>query len=325
MSVLPNIDVQLRPMLAAKFREDTTKAHLKEDGYLLVQPKIDGMRVPVHKGLPKTRSWKTWSSAALLMWASDHSTFLDGMDGEMIPGIYHNNPESDVFRRAMSEIRAEEGGREFTYFVFDNFLWPNIAYESRLQRLKNMLPEGYMDHNGQHYKILTRLCPTIGAHSIDEIYKLEEEWLALGFEGVIVRRRLSPYKYNRATTLEGYLTKLKRFEDAEAVITGVECRYRNDNEATRNELGLTSRSAHMANLVAQDMVGAFEVHLLNKPEVQFRVGVMLGYGLEEREKMWAARDSLIGRVITFKHQGYGGGYDVPRTPVMLSFRDPLDL
>lgn len=323
-------DTQLRPMLAAKFDEARTEAHLKEDGHLLVQPKIDGMRVLHYNGEPKSRSWKTWTSAQMNYWAAGHRETLHGLDGELLPGLLHEQGP-DSFRRAMSDIRAEVGGTEFTYYVFDNFLEPAIAYESRLERIVQRLGPHGMMIGPQGYKVQTVICPTIGVHSLDEIYQHEEKWLALGFEGVIIRRRLAPYKYNRATAREGWLTKLKRFEDAEAEIIGVEPRYKNNNEQKTNELGYSQRSAHQGNLEEQSAVGAFRVRLVGDrtsvdgPPVEFNIGVFLGFGISDREALWIRRDELLGKVIKFKHQGYGGGYDAPRTPVMLGFRDPIEL
>lgn len=328
-------------MLAAKFSERAFLEHVKLDGYLMVQPKIDGMRVLHHHGVPKSRSWKNWTSSALNHWSKDFKQLLHGLDGEMIPGLHYEDPEKDVFRRAMSEVRAMEGGQDFTYYIFDNFLEPQKAYWARLRDLKARIeedPDPLCSSPGK-YNVLLKVCPTYKVTTLAELYQLEEEFLEQDFEGAIVRRPMAPYKYNRATTNEGWLTKLKRFEDAEAVIVEVIPRYKNNNEKVVNELGLSHRSAHQDNLEEQAMVGAFKCRLLQSrtPDLgldapvnyaivtEFNIGVFLGFGLANREVMWARREEFLGKIVKFKHQGYGGGYDVPRTPVLLGFRDPIDL
>ena len=315
-------DTQIRPMLAAKFEEARTLKHLESDEYLLAQPKIDGMRVLGHNGIPRSRSWKEWTNTSMRQFFGDYAEFTHGLDGEMLPGI-DDNP--DRFREAMSGLRSADGSREFTYYIFDHFL-RTVPYETVLEDLRGTFGDGLRVIRANHehpYEVKLILCPTVKVFSLDDIYKEEEKQLAAGFEGLILRRRDSSYKWNRATAAQGWLTKLKRFEDSEAKITGVYPRYQNDNEATINELGLTSRSSHQDNLIQQEMVGGFDCVLADGTE--FKIGVFNGWSLEDRARMWAKKDEFLGKYVTFKHQGYGGGYDKPRTPVLISFRDPVEL
>ncbi|MEB3059503.1 hypothetical protein, partial [Parvimonas sp. D9] len=80
------------------------------------------------------------------------------------------------------------------------------------------------------------ICPSYAVSSLDEIYRREEEAIANGWEGGILRRNDRPYKHNRCTPNDGNLTKLKRFEDAEAIVVGYEAWEVNGNEATVSEL-----------------------------------------------------------------------------------------
>jgi hypothetical protein len=61
------------------------------------------------------------------------------------------------------------------------------------------------------------------------------------------------------------------------------------------------------------------------PAVEFNIGVFKDVDYPTKQQWWQTREALIGKYITFKHQGYGGGYDKPRTPVFLKFRDPLEV
>lgn len=340
---------QIRPMLAAKYDPAVTQKHLDSDGYLLIQPKIDGMRVLFDDGIARSRSWKEWTNRYLQAFARDYPNWTHGWDGEMIPG---HSYDPNVFREAMSGLRSEDGAREFTIYLFDNYdrSYAHYPYVSRaiacyedlrrvpatpgstsgIDSLSDVDPEkpylsGWWARVvSEHYSVRIVLCPTWEVRSLEAIDAKEAELLADGWEGAILRRPGRGYKWNRATTNEGSLTKIKRFETDEFVIDEVIPRYRNDNEATQSALGYTTRSAHQDNLVAEECVGAFRGHLLRNPEAIFNIGV-LRFDHSTKCRLWGIRETLPGKILEFSHQGYGGGYDLPRTPVGLRFRSPIDL
>jgi len=315
-------------MLAAKFDEARTALHLKEDGYLYIQPKVDGMRVLFDQGVAYSRSWKPWTNKYLQEFAEVYKSSTHGWDGEMLPGIHEGDTiHPDVFRQAMSDLRSMDGTQEFTYYLFD--LWdtsldkpsPYFIRKSFIECLHYGLWNPYFSK----FKVLVKQCPTFMVQSLAEINLYEEKFLEQGFEGAILRRKEGMYKNGRATPKGGELTKLKRFEDDEAIIVGYEVAYENKNEAITNELGLTSRSAHQDNLVPKDYLGSFTVELLKDRSKRFNIGVMKGFTQDDRRSLWNQRGQLLGKIVKFKHQGYAGGYDLPRTPVLDSFRDPIDL
>jgi DNA ligase-1 len=316
---------QPRPMLAAKYDEACTAEHLKADGYLIMQPKIDGMRVLFDGGLARSRSWKLWTNRYLKAFAAEHAALTDGWDGEMVPG---HSYDPEVFRKAMSGLRSEDGSREFTYFLFDNWTSKN-RYNIRRSQCEGELAlqsEYYFKGVDYHAKVV--LCPEFRVRSIQEIDEGEAKLLSEGWEGAILRRPHSLYKWNRATSKGGELTKLKRFEDAEAVIVGLHPAYENQNEAQKSLLGYTTRSAHQANLVAKDYLGSMDCVLLQegkRTDITFNIGVFKGLSHEQRRELLLQGEALHGKIVNFSHQGYGGGYDKPRTPVFQRFRDVIDL
>ena len=320
-----------RPMLAAKFDEARTALHLMEDGYLYIQPKIDGMRVLFDEGVAYSRSWKPWTNVHLQSFATVYTASTHGWDGEMLPGIHEGDTiHPDVFRRAMSDLRAMDGTTEFTYYLFD--LWdvglPEAGRQTEYYIRKDIAectPFKLWECGGRSFKVLVRPCPTFRVTTLEQIAEYEETFLAQGFEGAILRRKNGLYKNGRATPKGGELTKLKRFEDDEAVIVGYEVAYENQNAATINELGLTSRSAHQDNLVPKDYLGSLTVELLKDRSKRFNIGVMKGFTQDDRRSLLKSGNALLGKIVKFKHQGYAGGYDLPRTPVLDSFRDPIDL
>jgi DNA ligase-1 len=325
-----------RPMLAdnKKVTQQQLQAHLDE-APLIMQPKIDGMRVLIDDAaIPRTRSGKEHKNRYLRDFCRHHPS-LRGLDGEVASGL---QMRADTFRDSMSGIRSEDGSPEFTFYFFDFFLEPWCANSYTYRRAAvahtlSTLAKGTFSMEEGHtissdvgnYTAKLMIVPQKLVSTLDEINEEEERLLTLGWEGAILRKDDRQYKYNRSTNREGSLIKLKRFEDDEAVITGCYPWEVNENEATTSPLGFTARSAHQGNKRAIDRLGGFHCHLLRDPSVTFDIGVFRGWSHSDRDRLWADRESLPGRIIKFAHQGYGGGYDRPRTPVGLGFRDVNDL
>lgn len=333
-----------RPMLAAKFDPAVTAAHIQQDGFIYVQPKIDGMRCLFDNGVARSRSWKLHPNRHLQEFAQVSKWYLHGIDSEVIAGhVYDKN----VFRRGMSDTRSVDGSPEFTIFYFDmwtpevgddrkavrkdgDYLWTGFErYTQRLSmatilmegletdkttfgRLKNETPGTF------HAKLVKT--PTFKAYSVEEVMAHEATLCEAGWEGIVLRRPNLSYKWNRATTKGGELTKVKRWVDVDATITGYEPRYRNDNEATTAPLGFIARSSHLANLTPLECLGALHVKEA-ATDLTYKVGVFRGWDIPYRTELWGVRDSLIGRTIKVARQGYTGGYDAARTPVGLGFRE----
>jgi DNA ligase-1 len=144
--------------------------------------------------------------------------------------------------------------------------------------------------------------------------------IEMGYEGMILRNPLAAYKSGRATKTMRELLKIKRFEDAEAVIIGVEELMHNENEAKVNALGLTERGHKKANLVPGGVLGALVVR--DENGVEFRIGT--GFSQAERADLWMKKDSLIGRIVKYKFLSVGMK-NAPRHPVFLGWRDLSDM
>jgi len=340
-------------MLAAKYERTITEQHLIEDGFLLMQPKVDGMRVLFDDGVARSRSWKPWTNVYLQNFAKSplFKDRIHGWDGEMLPGLLDTTtPDPEDFRRAMSGLRSAEGSSRMTYFLFDNWdeSWKDRTYQDRQKAITQdvrealeQLPSDVWQHGYdgmvfeelaplgtcKMFEVKVVLCPTKPVYSIEEVEQTHLEFVAAGWEGSIVRRWKAPYKWNRATLNEGWLMKIKDVEDAEAEIYGAEPAYENQNEAVVSPLGYTKRSSHQDNLVPKDYLGAWLVRSLVDPSITFKVGVLKGYSIEDRRVLWQRylKGEMNGKILKFEHQGYGGGYDKPRTPVGISLRDPIDL
>jgi len=158
-------------------------------------------------------------------------------------------------------------------------------------------------------------------HNEDEMLEYEASSVAEGYEGIILRSPNAPYKFGRSTVNEGYLLKVKRFEDSEAEIIGFEEEMFNGNEAQTNELGRTKRSTAQAGLVGKDTLGAFLVRDIHTG-VEFSIGT--GLTALQRGTFWARQDEYLGQLIKYKYFPVGVK-DKPSHPVFLGLRDRRDL
>ncbi len=304
-----------KPLLAAKKRKEQSQEefldmiakHLSREP-MGATPKIDGIRctcqethVPRDLCLPLTRSLKLIPNLHIREQLRTQVT--PGIDGELTCG--------KTFQAVTSGVMTESGKPDFTYYVFDYFDH-QLSYQTRLMRMENF----YLERPA-FVKILTPVIIT----SIDQLLKLDEEYVQQGAEGTMIRLMSSPYKQGRSTQREGYLIALKRFEDAEAMIIGSYEEMHNDNPQSLNELGYTERSSHKANMSGKGRLGGFYVRNLSD-SVEFKVGS--GFTASDREFYWAQRDAMIGKIIKYKHQPHGRK-DKPRTPIFLGIRDPRDM
>ena len=149
----------------------------------------------------------------------------------------------------------------------------------------------------------------------------ETKQLKDGHEGVMVRSLDGPYKEGRSTVREGYLLKLKRFEDDEARVIGVIEELHNENEATVDNLGRTKRSSHKANKTGKGSMGALRCTRLRDGK-EFKIGT--GFTAEQREELWLEREDVLGRIVKYKSQAVGA-QEKPRFPSFLGFRHKDDM
>jgi DNA ligase 1 len=213
---------------------------------------------------------------------------------------------------------SRDGKPDLIYFVFD--LCPGWTREAQrrpyLERLQ--LLEQWFARAGA-WKRAVKLVSWERLESLAELETYEARQLEIGWEGVCLRALDAPYKAGRSTFNEHALLKLKRFEDFEATVVGVEERLHNGNLAVRNRLGQLERSSAKGGKTPMGTLGAL---ICKRGDVTFNVGT--GFTDEARAMLWAGRETLLGRVVKVKSQPYGEK-DRPRLPVFLGFRDGRDL
>lgn len=275
-------------------------------------PKLDGIRCLIIDGVAKTRTLKDVPNkeiSALLSQAS-----LNGLDGELIVG----EPTSKtVYNETVSQVMAhDKGAANVTFYVFDAHDIPEATYRHRLDSLIAQMPD-FQSGCGISIALLDQVL----LHNEEEMLAYEAKCVADGYEGIILRSPEAPYKYGRSTVNEGYLLKVKRFEDSEAEIIGFEEEMFNGNEAQTNELGRTKRSSAQAGKSGKNSLGAFTVRDVLSG-VEFSVGT--GLTAADRADFWARRTELRGALIKYKFFPVGVKV-APRHPVYLGFRDRADL
>lgn len=299
------------PMLAGKIKlVDLPKVQFAVYG----QPKLDGNRMMVQGGQPISRKGKLFPNRKLQEWVARYAHVLDGMDGELIVGEPWAH---DACRRTTSVVMSFDKVNDVHFYVYDLISMPGATYTSRWAELHRRVSEAE----------LPGLC-LVDSQLLtgeDALVRFETEMLAKGYEGVILRAPDAAYKHGRSTVKKGELLALKRFEDTEAEVIGFAEEMRNDNEQTRDAFGSAKRSTHKANLTGKGMLGALRCRgLPGTPFAGLEFDIGSGFDDATATQLWAERDSLAGRLVKFQYFA-AGVKELPRFPVFLCFRDPIDM
>lgn len=295
----------LKPMLAASLLKGAVDTL---EYPLYASPKLDGVRALVTGEGFVSRNLKPIPNQFVQSFASEFAPLLDG---ELVVG---DPTEKDCFRKTTSGVMSAEGTPNFTFWVFDRIL--ELEFRNRLAdvkwRTKTMTGAAARRVAVVPHKLV---------QNAFELHEFEEAMLERGFEGVMLRSPDSPYKHGRSTLREGYLIKMKRFVDSEAVVIGCEELLHNQNTATTNALGHKERSAHKAGKVRGGTLGALFVRDC-ATGVEFRIGS--GFTAEERQLMWHDRGRLTGQIVRYRYFPTGSK-TAPRFPVFAGWRSPDDL
>jgi DNA ligase-1 len=288
-----------KPMLASKCeRPDLLPFPV------LATPKLDGIRCLKLGGKALTRSFKPISNRFAREWIE--ANLPDGLDGELML-------RGGTFSETTGAIGARDGTPDFVFHVFD-CVTDSISTPYRLRmEVLAALPD-----SPRIVKVLPVLIRDAAA-----LVAYEEECIAAGYEGVMVRTPNSPYKCGRSTEREAWLLKIKRFEDAEAMVLASYEGMTNQNAAELDAFGRTKRSLAQAGMIGRGELGGFVVRHLSTG-VEFRLGYNHIVGGVDRVTLWLRREMLVGRVVKFSHQP-SGAKEAPRFPKFIGFREAWDM
>ena len=295
-----NTAIQIsKPMLAGKCEQ---MSNLRFP--VLATPKLDGIRCLKIGGRALTRSFKPVSNSFTRQWIERH--LPDGLDGELLVN-------GSTFNETAGHIGRGSGQPDFRFHVFDYVSdGVDVPYACRMQELAR-LPD---------FERVQKVLP-VAMQNLDQLTAYEAQCVAEGFEGVMIRTPDSPYKCGRSTEREGWLLKIKRFEDAEAVVLDTYEGMTNNNPAEKDAFGRTKRSSSMENKIGRGELGGFIVRHVDTG-VEFRLGYNHVLGGIDRVVLWEQRASLPGRMVKFMHQP-SGAKEAPRFPKFIGFREAWDL
>lgn len=290
---------QFKPMLASKM--DLSKLNYP----LVASPKLDGVRAVVIDGVVLSRSLKPIPNKHVQNLFKNYEYF----DGELISG---DPTAPNIYNKTVGDVMRIEGEPDVTFYIFDHISVPSQAYTARRARASMGISQVSKDN--------LLMLEQVTVDSEEDLLSLEADYLAQGYEGVMVRNPTAPYKFGRATPKSNDLMKVKREEDSEATIVSVYEQMDNQNEKVTNELGRSSRSSKQENLVPANTLGGFTVQW-NDQTFNCSCGTL---DHSERKALWEIRETLPGKLLKFRYFGYGVK-DAPRFPRALGLRDSIDL
>lgn len=295
-----------RPMLAAP----TKAADLENLQYpLMASPKIDGIRAVNINGRLVSRTLKDIPNK--FTQREFGRPEYHGLDGELAVGKPY---DKNLMQQTSSGVMSVEGAPVVQWWVFDRWELSG-PFRERFASIDPLTLDEELIAPQIHR------VPHVDIFNYGDLQKFEEWCLNKGFEGVMLRDPNGPYKQGRSTLKQGYLLKVKRFEDGEAEVLGFVEQMTNNNEATTDERGYTKRSTHQANKAYAGVLGALQVRDI-RTGVEFDIGT--GFTAEQRANLWEGRRYLTGKLVKYKHFAIGVK-DKPRFPTFIGFRDRRDM
>lgn len=282
-----------RPMLAVN--ADLTTLQYP----LLASAKLDGVRATVQNGVLLSRTLKPIPNYRL----QDKFALpeYEGWDGELVMLCSETQVDPDCYRNTVSVVMTQDAPIEDVQWkVFDSTLQPDAPYIKRWESISDLRLHNHVIYNE----------PTL--------LELAARILQMGYEGLILRNPIAPYKYGRSTLREGGMLKLKKFLDDEAIVIGFNELEHNANAAQLDERGYTKHSHHQAGKVGMNTLGALVTTWHNQT-----LCIGTGFTQAERDVIWDNKQLFQGKMVKFKYFPLGMK-DLPRHPVFLGWRYEID-
>lgn len=288
---------------------------------IYLSPKIDGIRGIIVNGELRSRTLKKIPNEEVF--AALSRPELNGFDGELVYGKPTDERLCGNTNSLVMSIRKTPVWENFYYYVFDNIEKRHEPfserYKSILERINN-LPDDL--------KRIVKVVPHRLVTSPSDLLMMEDQYLEMGYEGVVLRNPNSLYKENRTTLRDNNAFKLKRFQDSECLIVGMEEEMHNTNAQEVNELGNLARSKRAEGLIGKATMGAVICKDISDPrfaDVTFKISGGVGIDHALRKEMWENQHNIIGKQI-WKYKFFNRGIkDKPRHPKLVSERNPIDM
>lgn len=294
---------KFKPLLAFTCEDTSTLTYP-----LYASIKLDGIRVVVLDSVVYSRSMKPIRSKAVQEMFGKPE--YNGLDGEILYGDW-NAP--NVFNLTTQTVMATELKEHFDKSELKMAVFDDTSVDDGFTQRYQSAQQRALDNED----VITLTQHVIMNEA--ELTQFEQETLYLGYEGIMVRSMQGHYKQGRSTAKEGIIGKIKRFSDAEAVVTGFEEKMHNTNEAKTNELGRTQRSQAQEGMVGANTLGALVCECNG---IRFTMGS--GFDDAGRAEVWDNKEKYLGKLAKFKYFAIGMK-DSYRFPIFLGWRDEDDL
>ena len=206
-------------------------------------PKEDGFRAMVQGGVLVSRNGLPIRNKELQ--ARYGRAAYEGLDGELTAGPPNG---AEVFNRTSKIVtKATADAMDVRFNVIDYMASKNAVQFSLEQRI-SVLKANYSKYEGDP---TIQVIPQTLIKTITQLKAYEQRTLKQGYEGVMLRRAdqgvypQKPGKENRSTLREFYLVRMKRFENADAVIVSVRPLEHNMNTGRTDAGKRSSKKAGM--------------------------------------------------------------------------------
>ena len=278
--------------------------------------KVDGVRALMVYDELKPRSLKEFGNKATVELFNQWAVPLQLFDGELTVGQDPAAP--NLCRMTTSALSTHEGQPDIHWWIFDLVL-RDLPFNDRMAAVKRRYAKLPAKIRKRVHVLEQRLLRTPA-----EAEAMEQEALGLGFEGLVLKDPNSEYKFGRSTLRSQQFLRVKRFADAEVRIIGFVERQKNNNEATINKLGHTTRSSHKANKVGIGTLGTIVGEVLTGPFKGKTVEIGTGFDAATAAWIWANKARLVNEIGKFSYFPHGCK-DLPRFPVWQGFRAQFDM
>jgi ATP-dependent DNA ligase len=296
--------LQVDRPLKASSKPITDLATLQHLLPLYASDKEDGIRCLIHPKLgPISQTFKPILNDYVRETLAEYCP--TGLDGELIV------PGKD-FNDIQSAIMTKTGIPDWKYLVFDCFTNIYDPFVTRFSRAGTLIQELNNEYPSEDPAI--KLLPQILCTTIKEIENAEAYALARGKEGIMLRVPGGYYKEGRSSLNEGYLLKVKRFMDDEAVVIDIEEQIENCNPAKRGYDNCLRRSTHAAFMKPTGLMGKIICKWKGH-----RIKIGSGFTEEQRARYWNNPSFIVGKTITFTYQPHGMR-TLPRAPIFKGIR-----
>lgn len=270
-------------------------------------PKLNGVRACNQKGDLLARSLKPIPNIHTRSLFSKLEA--DGLEGELVVG---NLADEEVFSNSTSGVMTRAGSPSVVWHLFDIY-HPTLPFYKRLEDL-------YTLHEGIAIPY-TQAVESKVLKNDDDTQEYASWALRNGYEGLVLRDPLAPYKNGRSTQREQGFMRFCPWLRSEAIILEIIEGTINQNESVKNELGYLKKSTHKENLVGSGQAGSVRVRDI-KTGIEFTMSVPTD---KLQKYMWANKQEFLNKLVKYKFKPaviIGGK---PRFPQWEGLRDPLDM